>query len=136
MTTAPKSLDDGRAPGEIPLSEIEAILEGRHSDPFAVLGLHKLPTGYHVRCLIPGAEEVAAYQLDGTRLGRLKQRHEAGFFEGPVEVSGLKPIRYRARRGGDDEWAVTDPYSFGPVLGPMDDYLVREGSHQIGRAHV
>ncbi len=129
MTTAPKSLDDGRAPGEIPLSEIEAILEGRHSDPFAVLGLHKLPTGYHVRCLIPGAEEVAAYQLDGTRLGRLKQRHEAGFFEGPVEVSGLKPIRYRARRGGDDEWAVTDPYSFGPVLGPMDDYLVREGSH-------
>ena len=129
MTTAPKSLDDGRAPGEIPLSEIEAILEGRHSDPFAVLGLHKLPTGYHVRCLIPGAEEVAAYQLDGTRLGLLKQRHEAGFFEGPVEVSGLKPIRYRARRGGDDEWAVTDPYSFGPVLGPMDDYLVREGSH-------
>ncbi|MGW9229431.1 1,4-alpha-glucan branching protein GlgB [Pseudorhizobium sp. NPDC055634] len=129
MTTAPKSLDDGRAPGEIPLSEIEAILEGRHSDPFAVLGLHKLPTGYHVRCLIPGAEEVAAYQLDGTRLGLLKQRHEAGFFEGPVEVSGLRPIRYRARRGGDDEWAVTDPYSFGPVLGPMDDYLVREGSH-------
>ena len=129
MTTAPKSLDDGRAPGEIPLSEIEAILEGRHSDPFAVLGLHKLPTGYHVRCLIPGAEEVAAYLLDGTRLGLLKQRHEAGFFEGPVEVSGLRPIRYRARRGGDDEWAVTDPYSFGPVLGPMDDYLVREGSH-------
>lgn len=129
MTTAPKSPDDGRAPGEIPLSEIEAILEGRHSNPFAVLGLHKLPTGYHVRCFIPGAEEVAAYLLDGTRLGLLKRRHEAGFFEGPVDVPSPKPIRYRARRGGDDEWAVTDPYSFGPVLGPMDDYFVREGSH-------
>ncbi len=25
--------------------------------------------------------------------------------------------------------AVNDPYSFGPVLGPLDDYLIREGSH-------
>src|SRR5690606_25175030 len=24
---------------------------------------------------------------------------------------------------------VTDPYSFGPVLGPMDDYYIAEGSH-------
>src|SRR5690606_39747066 len=27
------------------------------------------------------------------------------------------------------EWWVTDPYSFGPVLGPMDDYYIAEGSH-------
>ncbi|HEX2147401.1 MAG TPA: 1,4-alpha-glucan branching protein GlgB [Pseudorhizobium sp.] len=128
MTTSPTSADNGRAPGEIPLSEIEAILEGRHSNPFAVLGLHKLGTGFHARCFIPGAEAVAVFALDGTRLGELKQRHEAGFFEGPVDAAGLHPIRYRARRG-DDEWAVTDSYSFGPVLGPMDDYFVREGSH-------
>ena len=24
---------------------------------------------------------------------------------------------------------MTDPYSFGPVLGPMDDYYIAEGSH-------
>ena len=24
---------------------------------------------------------------------------------------------------------VTDPYSFGPVLGPIDDYLIAEGTH-------
>ncbi len=24
---------------------------------------------------------------------------------------------------------MVDPYSFGPVLGPMDDYYIREGSH-------
>src|SRR5690606_32079768 len=128
MKRSPKSSDNGRAPGEIPLSEIEAILEGRHADPFAVLGIHKLSTGFHVRCFIPGAEDVAVFALDGTRLGELKQRHPAGFFEGPVEAAELQPIRYRARHG-DGEWAVTDPYSFGPVLGPMDDYLLREGSH-------
>ena len=27
------------------------------------------------------------------------------------------------------EWQVWDPYSFGPVLGPMDDYYIGEGSH-------
>ena len=27
------------------------------------------------------------------------------------------------------EWDVLDPYSFGPVLGPMDDYYIGEGSH-------
>src|SRR5690606_28917771 len=128
MKTSPKSADDGRAPGEIPLSEIEAILEGRHANPFAVLGIHKLSTGYHARCFIPGAEEITAFAIDGTRLGGLKLRHRDGFFEGPVEATEPGPVRYRARRG-DAEWAVTDPYSFGPVLGPMDDYFVREGSH-------
>ena len=128
MTTSPRVLDDGRAVGEIPLSEIEAILDGRHTNPFAVLGLHKLKDGYRARCFIPGAEAVTVISLSGGELGELKCRHRAGYFEGFVNVSSLQPIRYRARRG-DDEWAVTDPYSFGPVLGPMDDYLLREGSH-------
>ena len=26
-------------------------------------------------------------------------------------------------------WLVTDPYSFGPVLGPMDDYFIAQGKH-------
>ncbi|RYG97320.1 MAG: 1,4-alpha-glucan branching enzyme, partial [Alphaproteobacteria bacterium] len=32
-------------------------------------------------------------------------------------------------RNGGGEWDVLDPYSFGPVLGPMDDYYIGEGSH-------
>src|SRR5690606_1878075 len=32
-------------------------------------------------------------------------------------------------RNAGGEWTVIDPYSFGPVLGPMDDYYIREGSH-------
>ena len=38
------------------------------------------------------------------------------------------PVRYHARNDGG-EWDVLDPYSFGPVLGPMDDYYIGEGSH-------
>ena len=37
-------------------------------------------------------------------------------------------LRYRARNQ-TGEWSLIDPYSFGPVLGPMDDYYVAQGTH-------
>ena len=44
-------------------------------------------------------------------------------------MSGLRqPVKYRCR-AGSHEWSVTDPYSFGPVLGPLDDFLIGEGTH-------
>jgi 1,4-alpha-glucan branching enzyme len=66
--------------------------------------------------------------LDGKELGELSARDDAGFFEGAVAIKKRQPVRYRARNDGG-EWDVVDPYSFGPVLGPMDDYYIGEGSH-------
>ena len=63
-----------------------------------------------------------------SRPARSTRRHDAGFFEGPLTIRKRQPLKYRARNAGG-EWWVTDPYSFGPVLGPMDDYYMREGSH-------
>ena len=45
-----------------------------------------------------------------------------------LTIRKRQPLRYRARNAGG-EWWLTDPYSFGPVLGPMDDYYIAEGSH-------
>ncbi len=111
----------------IPTAEIEAIKSGLHSNPFAVLGVHQTPGGFVARCFIPGAEEVTVMTLDGNVAGELTRTDDDGFFEGVIDITKRQPVRYRALRD-DAEWAVTDPYSFGPVLGPMDDYLVREGS--------
>ena len=58
----------------------------------------------------------------------MQRRHDAGFFEGKLTISKRQPLRYHARNAGG-EWWLTDPYSFGPVLGPMDDYYIAEGSH-------
>ncbi|MEZ2128369.1 MULTISPECIES: 1,4-alpha-glucan branching protein GlgB [unclassified Sinorhizobium] len=124
----PKSATEGAPSGEISADEIAAILNGSHSDPFAVLGVHEASEGFVARCFIPGAEAVTALTLDGTLVGELELLDPEGFFAGPISISRRQPLRYRARRG-DAEWAVTDPYSFGPVLGPMDDYYAREGSH-------
>jgi len=122
-----------RLPGEVQSVEVStddiaAIITGTHTDPFAILGVHRVADGYAARGFIPGAEAVTAVALDGTVVGELTSLDPAGFFAGPVQLSKLQPLRYRARRG-DAEWMITDPYSFGPVLGPMDDYYIREGSH-------
>ncbi|MBN8949547.1 MULTISPECIES: 1,4-alpha-glucan branching protein GlgB [unclassified Rhizobium] len=124
----PKKPADSTSVSDISADDIAAILAGTHSDPFAVLGVHKTDEGYVARCFILGAEAVTATALDGSVIGELECLDPAGFFSGEVKLAKQQPVRYRAKRG-DAEWAVTDPYSFGPVLGPMDDYFARQGTH-------
>ncbi len=124
----PKAAPEVKLPWEISADEIAAILNGSHANPFAVLGVHQAGGVFITRCFLPGAEAVTAMTLDGTLIGDLQQIHPDGIFGGQLSITKLQPVRYRARRA-DAEWAVTDAYSFGPVLGPMDDYYARQGSH-------
>jgi len=121
-----------------PATAIDALVEGTHADPFSVLGLHDGPDGGFARALLPGATEAEAFSLTGVLLGALQCVDPRGLFEGPLKAA-RQPLRYRCRNGAH-EWWVTDPYSFGPVLGPTDDFLIGEGTHfrlfdKIG-AHV
>jgi 1,4-alpha-glucan branching enzyme len=109
-------------------AEIEAIVTGTHGDPFAVLGVHEADGKLVARAFIDGAAEVEAFTLADKPAGTLTRRHDAGFFEGTLKLRKRQPVKYRAR-GAGGEWTVWDAYSFGPVLGPMDDYYIREGSH-------
>lgn len=118
----------GNAKWQVDQSVVTQIVEGRHRDAFSVLGLHEVEGTWVVRAFIPYAEAVQAVDRDGHKLGELTLRDKAGFFEGKVDVKERCPIRFHAsNRGG--QWDVEDPYSFGPVLGPMDDYFISEGSH-------
>ena len=109
-------------------SDVEAIVSGIHGNPFAVLGPQEVGAKLVARCFIPHAEFVTAFTLKDEEAGELTRRDEAGFFEGELSIPTRRPVKYRARNAGG-EWWVTDPYSFGPVLGPMDDYYIAEGSH-------
>jgi 1,4-alpha-glucan branching enzyme len=108
--------------------DVDAIVAGRHRDAFAVLGLQDIESGLVARCFVPHAEFITAYTLQGKKIGELSRRHDSGFFEGELTIRKRQPIRYRARNA-TGEWWVTDPFSFGPVLGPMDDYYIAEGTH-------
>jgi len=106
---------------------IAALLNGTCADPFALLGVHDGPGGAFARALLCGAETAEAHDLAGRPLGRLARIDPRGLFEGTI-TGGRQPVKYRCTAAGH-EWWVTDPYSFGPVLGPTDDFLIAEGTH-------
>jgi len=116
------------APSVATDADVNAIVTGTHNNPFAILGVQAAEKGLLARCFIPHAEAAAAYTLDGKPIGELSRRDGRGFFEGALSLKKRQAVKYHARNAGGDWW-VTDPYSFGPVLGPMDDYYIAEGSH-------
>jgi 1,4-alpha-glucan branching enzyme len=114
---------------ELGVEAAQAIIEARHGDPFSVLGPHVVGDGVFARAFIPHADAVEAITLDGAPLGQLRRTHKEGLFEGALSLRARGPIAYIAMNAGG-RWRVEDPYSYGPVLGPMDDYFMAEGSHQ------
>ncbi|MBU6206835.1 MAG: 1,4-alpha-glucan branching protein GlgB [Alphaproteobacteria bacterium] len=106
---------------------IKSLLDGRNADPFALLGVFAGPKGAFARVWLPGAESAQAHDLNGRPLGSLTRVHDAGLFEGAIKGKP-RPVKYKAQ-GYGAEWWITDPYSFGPVLGPVDDLLMAQGMH-------
>ncbi|GAN77546.1 1,4-alpha-glucan branching protein GlgB [Acidisphaera rubrifaciens] len=111
---------------------IDAIVDGRHGDPFAVLGPHPVTGGVAVRCFAPEATSVSVIDAaTGAVRARLKQVHPAGFFAGLLE--GDAPYRLRLTVG-EIVRETEDPYAFPPVLGDLDVHLLAEGRHHdLGR---
>jgi 1,4-alpha-glucan branching enzyme len=110
-----------------PRAALDTLIEGRNADPFAWLGPHQGPGGTFLRAIVPGAETVAVFDLADAPLGELERVDGRGLFEGTI-AGAPQPVKYRAQ-GHGAEWWTTDPYSFGPVLGPIDDFLMGEGNH-------
>ncbi len=108
--------------------EIKNLISGKYGNPFSLLGLHQVKDGIIARALIPGAKIAEAFTHSGKSLGELNLIDEYGLFEGLVDLKSIEPLSYRASNG-KHEWFIDDPYSFGPIIGPIDDYLINEGNH-------
>ena len=110
--------------------EVAAIAEARHGDPFAVLGPHAVKGGLAIRAFAPDAASLEVRAPGGELIAALERRSPDGVFEGLAEGAdpGLAYRLHAANAGG--EWDLDDPYRFGPVLGPTDDYLLVEGTHR------
>ena len=106
--------------------QTEALIQGRHGDPFAVLGPHTGPDGAPwVTVWLPGAAAVVV--VAGPHAWPLPCVAGAGVFSGPTQVQGHYQLR--VRWSGGHETLQEDPYRFGTVLGEMDVWLLGEGSH-------
>ena len=107
---------------------VEALINGRLGDPFAVLGPHDGPEGRTICAFLPGAYRVDVLaQGTGQTLATLPELHPAGLFHGPVRSRSPYLLRID---WGNDVQETEDPYSFGPLLGDLDLHLIAEGTHQ------
>jgi 1,4-alpha-glucan branching enzyme len=107
--------------------EAYAIVEGRHSDPFHYLGLHKEADKTVVRAFLPEALKVDVIVERGL-VSSLERIHDAGLFAGTLPNPSDR-YQLRAQFGGNVV-EFEDPYRFLPILSDYDLYLLGEGKHQ------
>jgi 1,4-alpha-glucan branching enzyme len=105
-----------------------AIAEGRHGDPFAVLGPHGSGKDFTITAFVPGADKL--WVLTGKTGKPVPCDNEYGI-PGLFSCALPKKTAYRLRaEGSGATWEFDDPFAFGPVLGEMDEYLFSEGTHK------
>jgi 1,4-alpha-glucan branching enzyme len=110
-------------------ADLDALLAGRHADPFSRLGLHADDNGrLWVRALLPGAAGVALVDTaSGKQLVQLDERRP-GFFEAQVPRRKHR-FDYRLAVRWDDggEGVYADPYAFYPQLAEEELKAFAEG---------
>jgi 1,4-alpha-glucan branching enzyme len=108
-------------------ASVQALVEGRHGDPFGILGEHPADGGGIIRVFMPGALSVEVLAREtGRPLTRLQLVHAGGLFAGRLD----QPAAYRLRiHWPDAVQEREDPYSFGPLLGDLDLHLIAQGTH-------
>ena len=130
LAGAAKPRSEPTLPAALPEAELTAIVEARHGDPFAVLGMHKTAAGLCVRAMLPGAQQMSVIEsATGTVAADGVQIRPEGLFVASIP-DRREPFRYRLRvTSGGVAREFDDIYRFTPVLGELDLHLLAEGNH-------
>ena len=105
---------------------IKALIEGRHGDPFALLGAHTIDGQRYIRTLQPGAQAVQVIDAKGAALAELALVNGDGLFAGAVPGDGAYRLRVQWDQASQD---LDDPYAVGTLLSDTDLHLLAEGKH-------
>ena len=113
--------------------QIEALVTGRHRDPFGILGPHLVDGRVVVRTLQPAAREVRlSVQLPASTDVPMRKVHPLGLYEADIPGAvGLDNLDYQlvVSFAGGVTVARRDPYQYGRVLSDYDLHLFAEGTH-------
>ena len=109
--------------------QIDAVVAGKHDNPFAFLGIHLSGGQRVVRTFQPQAEAVTLVDAEGKELAPMERVHPSGFFTALMPTRKRR-YRFRIRTGSGHQYEIEDPYRFPVSLGEIDLYLLGEGSHQ------
>ena len=113
-----------------PSAEVEAIVDARHGDPFAFLGMHKARRVFTSgrSCRMPRVSRSS--KARPARSPRAASASTPPDCSSPAFADRRALFRYRLRvRSGGHEQEFEDVYRFGPVLGELDLHLLVEGNH-------
>lgn len=117
------------------LYDIFHIVNGEHSDPHTVLGMHEMEEDGRkavvVRAFLPDAAGITVIDYANKRKKYpMKRLHADGFFE--VTIADREEwFRYQLEYTDADgnTWRSYDPYSFSPTLSEFDRHLFGAGTH-------
>ena len=114
--------------------DVERLVEGRHHDPHAVLGVHPAASGEGkgavVRIWRPDAVSVAVRTADG-ELVEADRLHDAGLYAARLDAEPASgSYRVVVRYPSGDSYELVDAYGFWPSVGEVDLYLAGEGRHE------
>src|SRR5262249_37990079 len=112
-----------------PSADLQALAQGRHSDPFKLLGPHLALDGQHVvvRTVQPAAQQVGVYLPAADEVVPMRRELD-GVFEATLAGDHIPDYRLRVRFSGDHTLDFDDPYRYGRVLTDFDLYLFNEGT--------
>jgi len=115
----------------LPRDEVNMFVTGLHSDPFRVLGPHKVGDDVEIRVFRPDARVIeVVLDREPDKLIAAKKTNEEGFFRATVPgVERDLPYRLRiVKLDGSGEF-TRDAYQYGPIMGDVDLHLFSEGQH-------
>jgi len=114
----------------LPNVVIQAITHGAHSDPFAVLGMHKIGNVLVVRAFRPGINKLTVVDTDQGTTYEMIRLDPEGFYEVVLHgVKGSFNYSLSAIQHNDAVVLYEDPYAFPDTLTDFDEYLLAEGTH-------
>lgn len=115
----------------VPADEVESLVTGTHSDPFRILGPHRVGDDLAVRVFRPDAVKVeVVLTRKGDQRFVAERLHPEGFFQ--ACLPGMRRnVGYELHLTGADGSTATvhDPYSYGAIMGEVDLHLFAEGNH-------
>ena len=115
----------------VPRDEISRFVKGLHSDPFGVLGPHKIGDGVEVRVFRPDARAIeVVLDREPDNPIAAERIDKEGFFCVTVPGAGSDiPYHLRIVKPDGSEEFTRDAYQYGPIMGDIDLHLFSEGQH-------
>lgn len=123
-------------PVDVKMDGVGALVEGRHENPFELLGPHTVERdgskALAVRAYLPHSKKAWLYHRSRDLTQPMRRIHPAGLYEAvcPIESQSAKG-RYQIRLEDHQGRLITmyDPYSFPPLISDYDFYLLGQGQH-------